>query len=228
MWKRNDPYSIADLAGDAVAILDVLDIRKAHLVGLSLGGMIAQQIAINQPDRVASLTLMLTSGFIGDPDLPGMTSRYVVNSLLKGLPLFKYRIMGGEKNRIKERVATTIIHSGYEGLNIREIAEMVLYELRERPRTNLKAAWRHHVAATISGSRYAGLKKLNIPTLVIHGTADQLIPVAHGKKLVESIPNARGIWIEGIGHVFPLPDMDDINQQIMSHMQLATQSTGVL
>ena len=78
-WDRKNPYSVADMAGDAVAVLDALKIQKAHLVGLSMGGMIAQEVATNHPDRVASLTLMMTSGYVGDPDLPGLTSRYFLD-----------------------------------------------------------------------------------------------------------------------------------------------------
>src|SRR5688572_2451881 len=103
-WDRKNPYSVADMAGDAVAVLDALKIQKAHLVGLSMGGMIAQEVAPNHPDRVASLTLMMTSGYIGDPDLPGLTSRYFLNTIVKGIPLLKYRILGGERNLINERI----------------------------------------------------------------------------------------------------------------------------
>lgn len=217
-WDRKNPYSVADMAGDAVAVLDALEIQKAHLVGLSMGGMIAQEVAVNHPGRVASLTLMMTSGYIGDPDLPGLSSRYFLSSILKGLPLLKYRILGGEKNLIKERIAKTIVAVGHDGLDIRELAELVLYDLRKRRGINVKAAFQHQAAVTISGSRYEKLKTLDVPALVIHGTADQLIPVEHGQKLVELIPNAQGLWLDGVGHVFPVPDMDTLMKNIISHL----------
>jgi pimeloyl-ACP methyl ester carboxylesterase len=215
-WDRKNPYTIADMAGDAVAVLDALKIQQAHIVGLSMGGMVAQEIAINHPDRVASLTLMMTSGYVGDPDLPGLSSRYFFSALAKGIPLLKYRIVGGEKNLIKERIAKTIVNSGDEELDVKEIAEVVLYDLRKRRGINIKAAFQHQAAVNISGSRYEKLKTLNIPTLVIHGTADQIIPVEHGRKLVDVMPNATGLWLEGVGHVFPYPNMNDINRRIMS------------
>jgi pimeloyl-ACP methyl ester carboxylesterase len=218
-WDPRNPYSVADMAGDVVAVLDALEIEKTHVVGLSMGGMIAQEVAIQYPDRVMSLTLLMTSGYIGDPDLPGLTSRYFYNSLLKGIPLLKYRILGGEKNLIKERVAKQISVVGYEGLDIQETAEFVLYDLRKRRGINVQALFQHQTAVSISGSRYEKLKNLDIPTLVVHGTADQFIPVEHGKKLVEVIPNAKGLWLDGVGHVFPVPDMELLMKNILSHFE---------
>jgi pimeloyl-ACP methyl ester carboxylesterase len=220
-WDRKKPYSIADMAGDAAAVLDSLKIEQAHVIGLSLGGMVAQELAINHPGRVASLTLMATSGYIGDPDLPNLSSRYFLTSLVKGLPLLKYRIAGGEKNLIKERIAKTIVFLGYEGLDIKEIAELVIYDLRKRRGLNLKAVFQHQVAVTNSGSRYARLKSVDAPTLVIHGTADQLIPVEHGKKLVDLIPNAQGLWLKNVGHAFLFQKMGVVNGRILAHMEEA-------
>jgi pimeloyl-ACP methyl ester carboxylesterase len=223
-WDRQNPYSLADMAEDALAVLDALEIAEAHLVGLSMGGMIAQELAINHSHRVASLTLMMTSGYVGDPDLPGLTSRYFLGALLKGIPLLKYRIMGGEKNLIKERLAKTIPMVGLEELDIQETAELVLYDLRQRRGINLRAAFQHQTAVTISGARYEKLKTVNIPTLVIHGTADQFIPVEHGHKLAEVIPKAKGLWLNGVGHIFPLPDMATLMKKIIAHLIAANLS----
>ncbi|HET9495479.1 MAG TPA: alpha/beta hydrolase [Chloroflexia bacterium] len=218
-WDRKHPYTLADMAGDAVAVLDALGVREVHVVGLSLGGMVAQELAANYPGRVASLTLMSTSGFIADPTLPSLTSAYFISSLAKGLPLLKYRLMGGEANLIKERIAKMIVMVGREGLDIREMAEVVVYQVRKRRGTNFKAIFQHLAAVNASGSRYDKLATLHIPTLVIHGTADQVNPAEHGKKLVEVMPNAQGLWLKGVGHVFPYPNMDDINRRIVSHFE---------
>lgn len=218
-WDRKQPYSVADMAVDAVAVLDALEIQAAHLVGLSMGGMIAQEVAIQHPGRVASLTLIMTSGYIGDPDLPGLTSSYFLNSIVKGIPLLKYRLMGGEKNLIKERIAKQVVGEGADGLDIQETAEVVLYDLRKRRGINIQTAFQHQAAVTVSGSRYENLKTLDVPALVIHGTADQLIPVEHGKKLVEVIPNAKGLWLEGVGHIFPVPAMEALVGKIIAHIE---------
>jgi pimeloyl-ACP methyl ester carboxylesterase len=161
----------------------------------------------------------MTSGYIGDPDIPGLSSRYVWSSLLKGLPLLKYRLMGGERNLIKEVIAKTITGIGYEGLDIKEIAELVLFDLRKRRGINLKAIWQHQTAVSISGSRFERLKTLSVPTFVIHGTEDQVNPIEHGKKLVEVIPNAKGLWLDGVGHVFPVPDMEALLTKITAHLE---------
>lgn len=218
-WDRKNPYSVVDMAGDAMAVLDVNEIQKAHLVGLSLGGMIAQEMAINHPHRVASLTLMMTSGNIGDPDIPSLSSRYFLESAVKGIPLLKYRLMGGEKNLIKERIARQIVAFGCDGLDIKELAEVVLYDLRKRRGINLRGAFQHLTAVTVSGSRYDRLSTLNIPTLVVHGTADQIIPVAHGRKLVEIIAGAEGWWLEGVGHNLPVQDMKALIAKIIAHIE---------
>jgi pimeloyl-ACP methyl ester carboxylesterase len=218
-WSRKNPYSVADMATDAIAVLDALSEKKAHVIGLSMGGMVAQEVAIQSPERVASLTLLMTSGDVGDPDLPGLTSRYILTQLFKGLPLLQYRLRGGEKNLIKERVAKMVAMGDPAALNIQEMAEIVLYDERNRTGVNISAAFQHQMAVTISGSRHEKLKQVNVPTLVMHGTADQLMPVEHGKKLVESIAGAKGLWIEGMGHIWPFPDMPRINEAILSHLR---------
>jgi pimeloyl-ACP methyl ester carboxylesterase len=218
-WDIKNPYTLLDLAKDAIAVLDKLDIKQAHLIGLSMGGMVAQEVAIHHSTRVASLTLLMTSGYIGDPDIPGLSSKYFWSSLIKGLPLLKYRLIGGEKNLIKEVVAKTIIATGYEGWDIKELAELVLFDIRKRRGLNMKAIWQHQTAITISGSRFESLKTLSMPTLVIHGTEDQLNPIEHGKKLVEVIPNANGLWLDGVGHVFPVPDMETLLTKITTHLE---------
>jgi pimeloyl-ACP methyl ester carboxylesterase len=165
---------------------------------------------------------MMTSGFIGDPDLPGLTSRYFLEALLKGIPLLKYRLLGGEKNLIKERIAKQISAIGVDGLDIKEIAEVVLYDLRKRRGINVRAVLQHQTAVNVAGSRYEKLRALSTPTLVVHGPEDQFIPIEHGKKLVETIPSAEGIWLEGVGHVFPVSKMDKLTTKILGHIEAAS------
>jgi len=184
--------------------------------GMSLGGMVAQEIAIHHPERVSSLTLMSTSGYAADPHLPGLSLRYLLASIVRGLPSMKYRLMGGEKNLIKERI-TKMIAAGIE-VDIQETAEVVAYDLRERKGINLKAILQHRAASDVSGSRYESLRMLEVPTLVIHGTDDHMFPVDHGERLAELIPGAEALWLEGVGHVFPYPTMGSIHARILSHL----------
>ena len=96
-WRRKDAYTVVDLAEDAVALLDHLEIDRAHVCGLSLGGMVAQELAIRHPGRVDSLTLMSTSPDVTDESLPSLTTRYLLASAWKGLPLLRYRIAGARR-----------------------------------------------------------------------------------------------------------------------------------
>ena len=104
-WDSKHPYTLVDMAEDAAAVLNSLKIEHAHLVGLSLGGMIAQELAIHHPGRAASLTLIMTSAYAPDPDIPGLTTRAVLRQAIRGLPLLRFRIVGGERNLIRERLA---------------------------------------------------------------------------------------------------------------------------
>ncbi|TGG94851.1 alpha/beta hydrolase [Natronospirillum operosum] len=197
-------------------MLDALYVEQAHLVGMSLGGMVAQEIAIHHPERVSSLTLMSTSGYAADPHLPSLSWRYLLTSIVQSLPSMKYRLMGGEKNLIKERIAK-MIAAGIE-VDVQETAEVVAYDLRERKGINLKAILQHRAASDVSGSRYESLRMLEVPTLVIHGTDDNMFPVDHGERLAELIPGAEALWLDGVGHVFPYPNMGSINARILSHL----------
>lgn len=206
------------MAGDAVAVLDACDVQKAHIIGISLGGMVAQEIAINYRDRVSSLTLMSTSGYVADSTLPEPSSDYFLTQFVQSLPILKYRILGGERNLIKGRLAKMVAMSGRESLDIRETAEVVSYNLRERRGINVKAILQHIAAVNAGGSRYEQIRTLDILTLIIHGTDDRLIPIEHGEKLAELIPNAKSLWLGGVDHVFPYPNMSGITESILSHL----------
>ena len=130
-WDSKKPYSLADMANDGVAVLNTLGIEKANILGVSMGGMIAQEIAIHHPDRVVSLTSIMSSGYIEDPDLPKISSAIAWQLIKTSL---KYGIIGGETNMIKLHLACRIILMGsatYD-LNSREISENVLYNMRKR------------------------------------------------------------------------------------------------
>lgn len=217
-WSRQKPYTLGEMAEDAVAVLDALEIPQAHLIGFSMGGMIAQEFALRHPERVSTLTLLSTSGFVGDPDLPGLSSGYFVSAFAESFPFLLYRLLGGERNLIRERIAKTILYSGSHDLDIREIAENTLYDLRKRRGVSITGAMQHHSAVTIAGSRYDRLPAITTPTLVVHGTADRLIPVQHGEKLVQLIPNAEPLWLEGVGHVFPYPNLNSVIETILAHL----------
>ena len=216
-WRKN-PYSLSDLASDAVAILDTLGIKHAHLVGISLGGMVAQEFAINHPERTLTLTSIMSSGNIVDKDLPRISRQTTFNLIKIGL---KYSIFPTERKTIKLHVAARIILRGnaiYD-IDIKGTAEQVLYNLRKRNGYNPEASQQHHEAVYRSGSRYVRLKELRIPTLIIHGLNDSFIPIEHSKKLASIIPNSRTKWFENMGHDLPPALFSSLIKELITNFE---------
>jgi pimeloyl-ACP methyl ester carboxylesterase len=215
-WDNKKPYSLADMANDGIAVLNSLEIRKANIIGISMGGMIAQEFAINHPDTVASLTSMMSSGYIEDPDLAKISSGIAWHLIKTSL---KYGIIGGKKNMIKLHLSSRIILMGnatYD-LNIKEISEQVLYNIRKRNGYNSNVSRQHQGAVFLSGSRYGKLKLLSIPTLIVHGKSDPFIPIDHGKKCASVIPNADSLWLDDMGHDIPDNLIDTLTKKIITN-----------
>ncbi|MGR0219159.1 alpha/beta fold hydrolase [Agromyces sp. ZXT2-6] len=217
-WSREHPYSLIDMAGDAIAVLDELRVDRAHVVGLSLGGFIAQEVAIGYPERVRSLTLMSTSADPTDPSMPGPRTWALIRSATAGLPLLRYRLLGGEANLVKEMLAGLVAQGGDEPVDVEEWTRIVLYDLRERNGLNLRALRQHQAAVAATRSRYPVLGTITAPTLVIHGTADAFLPIEHGHRLAAAIPSARGLWLGDAGHSFPYPNMPHVMTAITNHL----------
>ncbi|MBD3225517.1 MAG: alpha/beta fold hydrolase [Caldithrix sp.] len=216
-WEKS-PYSLSDLASDAKLILDTLNIEKAHLVGASMGGMVAQEFAIHFPYRALTLANMMSSGNILDENLEGI-SRDITFDLIKiGL---KYGIFPSERNIIKMHIAARTILKGdaeYK-INIKEIAEQVLYNQRNRNGYNPHVSGQHEKAVRLSGSRYEELKKLEIPSLVIHGLNDPFVPIAHSKKLASILPNAKTKWFMNMGHDIPPSLYDSLATELIKNFK---------
>ena len=200
-WDADEPYTLEDIGLDVIAILDDVNVERAHVLGMSMGGMIAQSVAINHPDRVLSMTSQSSTAFFNDKDLPGIwpetmkdITRYSVKYMMKETNL---------ENAIKYSLMVSNLFKGnYEKDNLRA-GQLARYEYEKRNGTNPEAAKHHEVAINKSGSRYEALKKLKIPSLVIHGKADPLVNFEHGVKTAELIPNAKKLWIEDLGHDMP-------------------------
>ena len=222
-WHRSAPYSLLDMAGDAVAVLDATSVDRAHVVGLSLGGFVAQEVAIAHPHRVASLTLLSTAADPTDATLPGPRTGLLLRSGLRGLPLLRYRLLGGEANWVKAIVAKSMI-GGSEASDLSEVGELArtaLYVLRHRGGVNLKAIWQHQTAVAVTRSRYDLLTQVNSPSLVVHGTDDPIISFAHAEQLVQLLPHAHHLWLDGVGHQFPYPNLATVVNVITAHMEMA-------
>jgi pimeloyl-ACP methyl ester carboxylesterase len=193
-FRPQVPYTVADMAEDAAGLLDALGIASAHVVGASMGGMIAQHLAARHPDKVLSLTSMMST--TGNPLLP-MASFDAMRALIRR----------PRSQNIDALVAhgmaltRTIAGPGYP------MDEEVL---RARVRENIERAsyapgFTRQLAAIIAdGDRRPMLRRLRVPAVVIHGTTDPLIPPACGRDTAANISGARLIELERMGHSLPV------------------------
>ena len=193
--RVSSPYTLADMAADSVGVLDALGIPKAHICGASMGGMFAQQIAVRHPDRVKSLTLMMTS--TGARKLPGPSLK--VRSALMSRPKDPTDI----ESVIAHYVALyqLIGSPGYPPAD-----GYVRGRLQMSVRRSYRPAGtaRQMVAIAADGDRSPLVAQIRVPIQIIHGKADPLVPVAAGHDLAAKIPGAELDLIDGMGHDLPV------------------------
>jgi pimeloyl-ACP methyl ester carboxylesterase len=188
------PYTLDDMADDAVGLMDALGVKRAHIVGASMGGMIAQLVAINHPDRTESLISIMST--TGRRDLPSGNPETLS-------VLFRPPNSASRHDLIEASVLVQKALSG-PGFPVSE-AEM---RARAARRTDyapfdLAGIARQSAALIVAPPRNALLKELRCPTLVLHGADDPVIPAAGGKDTAESIPGAELVIVPGMGHDFP-------------------------
>ena len=188
----NAPYTIEDMADDAVGLLDALGIEKAHICGMSMGGMIAQAVVINHPQRVLSLISIYST--TGNPELPWPTEE-AMKILLTRPP--EEREANIEHN---VKVFRTIAGPGFSFDE--EWHRKLATETYDRT-FYLPGAARQFVAMMTQKNRKPALASVTVPTLVIHGTDDPLVPVECGKDTAEAVPEAELKIIKGMGHDLP-------------------------
>ena len=223
-WSLFDSYSLEDMALDAIAVLDALNIQSSHVIGISLGGMIAQTLAINHPDRILTLTSMMSTGYYMDDELPATKPIVLTDMFMAKL---KYGLFKSETNLIKLHLVWRELLKGNNeyDLNVEDVAKSVLYNHRYRKGDNPLSFRQQTQAILKSGSRYEELKRLNVPTLIIHGLRDPMVPFEHGEKCYQTIPNARKLWIDGLGH--DIPELYS-NTMVSEIMRLIKDSSLVL
>jgi pimeloyl-ACP methyl ester carboxylesterase len=190
--RRAASYTLAEMAADGVGLLDHLGIERAHLVGVSMGGMIAQTIAARRPERVLSLTSIMSS----------TGSRWRGQPALKTYRQFLRPVSTDRATYIAQTAALfDIIGSpGFEREDdsLRELLG-AMYDRGHDP----GSVTRQLAAILASGNRTAELRRITAPTLVIHGTADKLVAPSGGRATARAIPGARLLMIEGMGHDLP-------------------------
>ena len=209
------PYTLSDMARDVIGLLDALDLESAHAVGASMGGAIAQTLAIEHPKRLRSLTsIMATSG---DPSLPPPTP--------EALQLLMTPTPTDQAGYYKRYVQTWKVLRG-PGFPLDEARDL------ERAAQNFTRGLypagvaRQMAAILASGSRKAALAKVRMPTLVIHGDADPLVPVACGIDVADTVPGAQRLIIEGMGHALPITRWPRIVEGIAMHAGRAQASAA--
>jgi pimeloyl-ACP methyl ester carboxylesterase len=203
------PYTLKDMAGDAVGVLDALGIAKAHIAGASMGGMICQHVAAGWPQRVASATLIMTSS--GSRRLPGPTP--AARRALLSRPADS-----DPKTLIAHSIGVfTAIGSPAFRPEPAELRARVVASIQRASRPQGSA--RQLLAIAADGDRTPMLARIQAPTRVIHGVADPLVPVANGLDLVKRIPGALGDFIDGMGHDLPQQLLGRIADGIATNAQ---------
>jgi pimeloyl-ACP methyl ester carboxylesterase len=200
------PYQLRDMAQDVTGLMDVLGIKSAHLVGASMGGMIAQEIAISFPQRVRSLTSIMST--TGNPKVPPPT-REATAVLMAPPPTSKEEYFA----RYAQTWKVLRVGSFPEDEALDRIRAERTYERGLNP----AGVGRQLRAVLASGSRKERLKSVKAPTLVIHGTVDPLVHPAGGRDTAASISGAKLLMIEGMGHALPIPMWPQIIDAIDKH-----------
>ena len=200
------PYKIIDMARDTTSLMDVLGIKSAHLVGASMGGMIAQEVAISFPQRVRSLTSIMST--TGNPKVPPPTKEAAA-MLMAPPPTTKEEYFA--------RFAQT-----WKILRVGSFPEDEALDRSRAERTyarglNPAGVGRQLRAILASGSRKERLHNVKAPALVIHGTVDPLVHPMGGQDTAASIPGAKLLMIEGMGHAIPMPMWPQIIDAIDQH-----------
>ena len=201
-------YSLKDMAADAVALMDQLKIEKAHVVGASMGGMIAQIMAATSPERVLTLTSVMSSS--GAPGLPGPSAALrkrmiarrpakptradAITATVEMLKLMSYPDPARAPDAF-ETMATRAFDRGFNALGTK----------------------RQLLAIIADGSRAGRLSQIRAPTLVIHGAADPLVPLACSEDIARRVPGARLEVVKAMGHDLPPSQLPHVMKLIVDH-----------
>jgi 3-oxoadipate enol-lactonase len=196
------PFSIADLADDVVAVLDQAEVERACVLGLSMGGMVAQEVALRAPDRVVGLVLAGSR-----PPVPRFTRPPLRSSLQLLLPAGP----GSTLADFYRRLWTSATAPGFAERHTDLIDELVAQTL-DAPTS--RRMLRHQVAAMMAWGHAERLAEIAVATAVVHGQVDAFSPVANGRALAELIPGATYDEVPDVGHLLPLEAPDRLDAAI--------------
>lgn len=216
------PYTLEDMADDAIGVLDAYGIDRAHIVGASMGGMITQQIALRHPERVITITPIMST-----PDPSGVAVAAAGGEATSPLPMPSERVMTmamagmtldwtDEAAVLENGVAMTRVLTGtrhpFDEESVRDLTT------REMKRASNYRSMQNHILAIANTPRWRErLAEINVPTLVIHGTEDPILPIEHGRAIAEGVPHAKMLEMDGSGHEIPHPEWDTVVPAILEH-----------
>jgi 3-oxoadipate enol-lactonase len=199
-WSRHAPrpYTIADLAGDARRVIDDLGLDRPTVVGLSMGGMIAQELALRWPERVGHLVLLGTRPpSPEDTPPPARVTATLLSSPPKGVPLRRFLRDGW----------ATVTGPGFMQEH-REMIDEMAASIARRPTPRFAVLDQARAIAAWSGAHR--LRRMAVPTTIVHGSEDPLIPVRNGMRLAQLVPGARYVELPGVGHLVPYEAPDEV------------------
>jgi pimeloyl-ACP methyl ester carboxylesterase len=204
-------YSIEDLADDAFCVLDGYGVQSAHLVGMSLGGFLAQLMALKQPQRVKSLTLIASERLVDDPSMPGIDPS-----------VLSYHAKSSEIDWTNREAVVTyqigawrLLNGSAHPFDEAMIRRLAITDFDRTP--NLLTTFNH---ALLQGGEqwFDRLDEIAAPTLVIHGTEDPVLPYVHGLALQADLPSATLLTLPGTGHELHQDDWSAIVEAMQQHM----------
>ncbi len=215
--QPSPPYRLQDMAADAIGVLDALGIAKAHVLGVSMGGMIAQRVALAAPQRVASLISVMSS------------------SGARGLPEADTKVLRALLSQPADRSAEALLAHTLRLIKLIGSPGFPANEALQRERILAGLQRSYHPAGTLRqmvaigadvGHRAKALGQIQCPTLVIHGKADRLVPYACGLDTAQRIPGAEMVGIDGMGHDLPPGVVDLLLHHLLAwHAKLAQRKT---
>ncbi|MDZ4271788.1 MAG: alpha/beta fold hydrolase [Erythrobacter sp.] len=206
-WPAKVPYTLTDMAHDGIGLLDALEIDTAHVVGASMGGMIAQMMAVHHGPRLRSLTSIMST--TGNGKLP-QAEKHAMDALIAPLAAMDEETLVAHGLNIARNIGSPGFPFDPEAQR-----EKVLRNVR---RSVYPAGLPRQLAAIIDdGCRRSRLADVRVPTLVLHGEDDPLVKLAAGEDTARHIPGARLVTIPGWGHDIPMPLIDRIAGEIATH-----------
>ncbi|HEV3366169.1 MAG TPA: alpha/beta hydrolase [Acidimicrobiales bacterium] len=199
------PYLLSDMAADGLAVLDALGVARAHVLGASMGGMIVQTMAIEHPDRLATMTSLMST--TGDPDV-GQPTKESRRLLLAPPPVDRQGFIATQLAGARAWGSPDCYDPERLTANAAEAFDRCF---------DPAGTARQLVAVMASGARTTALRGVGVPTLVLHGDADKLIDPSGGRRTAEAVPGARLVLLERMGHDYPPQYWDQLVGLVSSH-----------